>query len=239
MIFKCPGAQRFREPTPEVIKCPSCNEEVEIWADEVQRRCPKCKNIVMRKQQQSCLDWCRYARQCLGPQLHDKYMQNRTITIRQKLVREMQNYFAEDKKRINHAKKVMHFAQELLKREKGNWHIVISAAALHDIGIKEAERKYGSSAGHYQEKEGPSIARKILLKIGLKKEDIDEICEIIAYHHTPGKINTHNFKILYDSDWLVNIKDEFGLEDKQRLKQIIDNIFMTASARELAKNLYL
>ena len=30
----------------------------------------------------------------------------------------------------------------------------------------------------------------------LKKEDIDEICEIIANHHNPGKVNTQNFKIL-------------------------------------------
>ena len=37
--------------------------------------------------------------------------------------------------------------------------MVLSAAYLHDIGIKEAERKYQSSAAPYQEQEGPAIAR--------------------------------------------------------------------------------
>ena len=39
---------------------------------------------------------------------------------------------------------------------------------------------------------------KILLETGLKKEDIAEICEMIAHHHSPGKIDTENFRILQD-----------------------------------------
>jgi len=38
---------------------------------------------------------------------------------------------------------------------------VIPASILHDVGIKAAEEKHGSSAGHFQELEGPEIARKI------------------------------------------------------------------------------
>lgn len=116
---------------------------------------------------------------------------------------------------------------------------MIPASILHDIGIKEAERKYGSSAPHYQEKEGPPVAKEILIQMGLKKEDIDEICQIIAHHHSPGKINTQNFKLLYDADWLVNLKEEVNTKDKTKLKKVIDKIFLTNTAKDLAEKIYL
>lgn len=239
MIFKCPGSQSFSQPHPENMKCPFCAADIEIWSDEIKATCPNCKKVVIREEGQSCLDWCRYAKECVGDQIYDKYMQNRVITLKQKLIKELEGHFGDDKKRINHAKRVMHFAEELLKRENGDWHIVIPASILHDIGIKEAEKKYGSSAGHHQEKEGPPIAKRALIKAGFKKEDIDEICEIIAYHHSPGKINTQNFKVLYDADWLVNLKDEVDIKDKAKLRKTIDKIFLTNTGRELAKKIYL
>ena len=239
MINKCPGAKRFRQPEPEIINCPSCGEEVEIWTDEVQAICPNCKETVMRQEGPSCLDWCRYAKECVGERSYNKYMQNKAMTIKEKLLNELEGYFGNDAKRINHAKQVMRFAEELLKKEGGDWYIVIPASILHDIGIKEAERKYGSSAPHYQEKEGPIIAKEILIKVGLKKEGIDEICRIIAHHHSPGKINTQNFKLLCDADWLVNLKEEVNTKDKTKLKKVIDKIFLTNTAKYLAEKIYL
>ena len=133
----------------------------------------------------------------------------------------------------------MKYVEELLKTEDGDWHILMPASILHDIGIKVAEEKYGSSAGHLQEKEGPGIARKLLLKLGLRMEHIDEICEIIAHHHSPGEIDTNNFKILYDADWLVNLGDEIGGGDKQKLKKMISKVFLTQTGKKLAENIYL
>jgi len=235
----CPGSGKFKQPQPENIKCPTCGEEIEIWTDEIQVTCPKCKNTILHMQEgASCLDWCKYAKECVGDQTYSKYIQNKAITTKQKLLEELKEYFGDDTKRINHAKKVLDFAEELLKQEKADWHIVVPAAILHDVGIKVAEEKYGSSAGHYQEKEGPEAARKILSKCGIKKEDIEEICAIIAHHHTPGKIDTLNFKVLYDADWLVNLKDEVDTKDKEKLKAIIDKVFLTNTGRKLAEKIY-
>lgn len=33
--------------------------------------------------------------------------------------------------------------------------VILAASVLHDIGIPVAKEKYGSAAGHYQEKEVP------------------------------------------------------------------------------------
>ena len=70
-------------------------------------------------------------------------------------------------------------------------------------------------------------------------EHIDEICEIIAHHHSPGVINTNNFKILYDADWLVNLEDKVRRGDKRKLHQLIDKVFLTSTGKEMAQKIYL
>lgn len=76
-MFKCPGAQNFKQPKPENIKCPFCSYDTEIWSDETKTTCPKCKKKFTRKSEQSCLDWCKYAKDCLGDPLYDKYIRNK------------------------------------------------------------------------------------------------------------------------------------------------------------------
>jgi HD superfamily phosphodiesterase len=239
MISNCPGAKNLKTPSPENIRCPFCFYELETWTDEVKAKCPNCKKTVVRKQKQSCLDWCKYARACLGDNAYKNYIENKHISIKEELLKELEAYFGNDLKRINHAKQVMDYANELLKEEDATWHIVIPAGILHDVGIKIAEEKHGSAVAHYRESEGPAVAGKILLKLGFKKEDIEEICQIIAHHHSPGKIDTQNFKVLYDADWLVNLKDEVGTKDKAKLAMAIDKLFLTNTAKALAAKVYL
>jgi putative nucleotidyltransferase with HDIG domain len=100
--------------------------------------------------------------------------------MRDSLIREMKSIFGSDQKRINHALAVLNYAEQIQAVEGGDPLIVKAAAILHDIGIAEAERKYGSSAGNYQEIEGPPIALKILKNYGLANEIIEHICKIIA-----------------------------------------------------------
>jgi len=155
------------------------------------------------------------------------------------LIGAMEAYFGTDIRRIEHAHKVTGYVERLLGPEKGDAVIVIGAAVLHDIGIPMAEKKYGSALGKYQEIEGPPIAKKILTRLGFATDQTEEICQIIAHHHSPGKIATRNFKILYDADWLVNLRDEYDIRDKNKLATIIDRVFLTASGKTLAREVYL
>jgi len=235
----CPGSKLLRQPKPEMFDCPNCGAEVEIWTDELKGVCPRCKTVVMRYQDQSCLEWCKLAKNCVGEKAYDNFMQNRTQTIKAKLLHDMEIFFGDDRKRIEHAKKVMRYVEEILKEENGDWHILMPTSILHDVGIKVAEEKYGSSDGKLQEKEGPGVARKMLLRLGLRLEDIDEICEIIAHHHTPGIVNTENFKVLYDADCLVNLAEKADTMDKEKLNQYIEKLFLTPTGKTLAKKKYL
>lgn len=159
--------------------------------------------------------------------------------IKAALLAAMEAYFDGDTRRINHARKVTEYAEQLWQKESGDYQIVVGAAVLHDIGIHQAEKKYGSSSGKYQEIEGPPIARNILTNLGFAPEQIEAICEIIAHHHSPGKITTTDFSVVYDADWLVNLKDEYDIRDQGKLNSIINNVFLTQSGKELAREIYL
>jgi len=151
----------------------------------------------------------------------------------------MEAYFGEDARRIDHARKVTAWAERLMADEGGDEDIIVAAGVLHDIGIPEAERKYGSAAGHLQEREGPPVARGILTELGYPAATIDEICDIIAHHHSPGALESVNFKVLCDADWMVNLRDEYDIRDAEKLATIIDRVFLTETGKTLARDAYL
>jgi len=147
---------------------------------------------------------------------------------------EMRRVFGGDERRIRHALDVLAFAERILQKEPGDEAVVMAATLLHDIGIHEAERKYESTAGVYQQIEGPPIARKILMHLGAGQSLIDEVCEIIAHHHTPRAEETDNFKILCDADMIVNLRDDSSDVNADELKKKIDRLFLTDEGRALA-----
>lgn len=66
MATSCPGARAIQEPRPECVRCPHCQQEVEIWSDEYRVRCPGCRAWIYREQGATCLDWCAKAEECVG-----------------------------------------------------------------------------------------------------------------------------------------------------------------------------
>jgi len=65
MLNNCPGQDK-RNVKVEIMKCPGCGYQIEIFSDEVKVACPKCKSLVCRERLPSCVDWCKYARECVG-----------------------------------------------------------------------------------------------------------------------------------------------------------------------------
>ena len=80
MMFKCPGSQRFSQPQPENIMCPYCKGEVEIWTDEMKTVCCHCKKTIVKGEMPSCMDWCKYAKKCLGEEAYNRYLKNKEQT---------------------------------------------------------------------------------------------------------------------------------------------------------------
>jgi len=65
--YRCPG-QSERNLKGELYRCSGCGYEVEIFSDELRARCPHCGRGVYREKTPSCIDWCRAAEQCVGPE---------------------------------------------------------------------------------------------------------------------------------------------------------------------------
>ncbi|AEV67596.1 HD domain-containing protein [Acetivibrio clariflavus] len=156
------------------------------------------------------------------------------------LINEMIRYYAGDVKRINHFMKVYSFAKtigEMEKLEIEKQEVLELAAIVHDIGIKVSEQKYNSSAGKYQEIEGPSIAKEFLQKLGYSEKVILRVCHLVGHHHTYTAIDDVDFQILVEADFLINIHEENM--DKDTIYKIRDNYFKTKSGIDFLNKMYL
>lgn len=144
-----------------------------------------------------------------------------------------------DTKRIEHSLKVFAYAQllgvaELL--DDRTLEILELTALLHDIGIHIAERKYGTSTSHYQEVEGPPVAREILKYLEYDPEIIERVCFIISKHHTFTAIDNIDFQLLVEADFLVNSTEDH-LTDHQIIS-FAKNIFKSESGLMYLKLLF-
>lgn len=72
LIDRCPGSKGVKSPTIDVITCPECGGEAEIFSDEQKTKCPNCGKIIFREADPSCIDWCKYAKECMGEEKYNK-----------------------------------------------------------------------------------------------------------------------------------------------------------------------
>jgi hypothetical protein len=151
----------------------------------------------------------------------------------------MEAYFGEDKKRIDHALQVSCFVEELLAYIDADPVVTLCAAYLHDIGIHEAERKHRSNSGKWQEIEGPPIAEDLLRTLGAEDALINQVIEIIANHHTRDAVHSPEFRILWDSDALVNFAESLPSKPQQKIIQVLQSHMMTEPGFRLAKRIFI
>lgn len=156
------------------------------------------------------------------------------------VIQAMIRYNGEDAARIHHALKVYAFAKsigELEGLDDAQMEILETAAVLHDIGIHNSEKKYGSSAGKYQELEGPPVAEELLHNIGTSEEVIRRVCYLVGHHHTYTGINGSDYQILVEADFLVNLyEDGMG---RLQAQTVLDKYFKTAAGKEYLAAMFL
>ena len=241
--MKCPG-QDTRYWKPEAVfeaKCPKCGNAVEFFKDDTTRKCGICGHRFLNPGMDfGCAAYCPYAEQCIG-NLPPELMAHKENLLKDRVAIEMKKYFKRDFRRIGHATKVARYAERIGKSEGGNMAVILASAYLHDIGIHEAERKYNSTAARYQEEEGPPIANEILTRLGAKAELIAEVCDIVGHHHHPRDEETVNFKVLYDSDLIVNLEENHTEKPMvaDQLEKIIRKSFLTESGTREARKVLL
>lgn len=147
-----------------------------------------------------------------------------------RLTAAMIEFFAGDPKRIQHFLKVRAFADIIADGEglQSDERFTLSAAALvHDIGIKPAEERYGKGVcgGKLQEELGPEPAAKMLKALGFDKELVERVCFLVGHHHTYKGVDSLDWQILIEADFLVNAYDDYL--SKEAITNFREKIFKT------------
>ena len=72
MLDGCQGKPR----TPTIIEkvCPQCGEIIELFSVDTQIACEKC-GFIAYNDSLSCVQWCAYARKCVGDEMYEKMME--------------------------------------------------------------------------------------------------------------------------------------------------------------------
>lgn len=231
-IDRCPG-QDTRFWTPDDVfelPCPGCGTNIEFWKDDPQRRCRGCGRVVANpKRDTGCAEWCAHAAECLCAG-----GQGDVGALREALLEAMEAEFGNDARRIAHAREVLDAAETIHASEGGDGLVVRAAAILHDIGIREAERKHGSAAPKWQEEEGPPVAARILERLGIAEEAARHVLDIVATHHSAGRLDTPEFRIVWDADRLANRDDEVGSKSPEATRAFIAKAYRTETGRAMA-----
>ena len=71
MLDGCQGKPR----TPTIIEkvCPQCGELIEMFSIDTQMVCEKC-GFIAYNDTLSCVQWCQYARKCVGDEMYEVMM---------------------------------------------------------------------------------------------------------------------------------------------------------------------
>jgi hypothetical protein len=232
--MQCPG-QDSRYWSGEAVfesNCPHCGQTVEFFKDDSQRACQSCgKKLLNPKMDFGCASYCPYSEQCLGSLPPEA----KGDQFKDKVAAAMREYFGSDSRRIRHAEAVAEQAEIIGRQEPGSdMMVIIACGYLHDIGIKEAERKFNSTRARYQHSEGPPVARKLLAALKAPSALIDEVCDIIGHHHAPRATETVNFKVLADADLIVNVAEQYQKQPpvQAQLERLVSMMMTLAGAKQ-------
>ena len=235
----CPGQDtRYWKPGDIFdVACPTCGGKVEFFKDDVSRKCGCGHRVENPRVGLGCARWCERAAECLGAEGSGTAGDSHVESFRARLIAAMIEQFVTDGKRIDHAISVLAHAEAIRDIEGGDALVITAAALLHDIGIREAERIYGSGAPRYQEELGPPIARYIMEGLGIDEATVEHVVRIVGSQHSTRDIDTIEFRIIWDADALVNLADEGPPRSEEKSEETIERVFRTGAGRERARRL--
>ena len=62
-----------RTPTIEEKRCPKCGNLIEIFSVDTEATCEHCGTVIYNDTL-SCVQWCQYARKCVGDEMYEHMM---------------------------------------------------------------------------------------------------------------------------------------------------------------------
>jgi hypothetical protein len=142
----------------------------------------------------------------VGEATYDRYMKNRAVGLRRRLLEAMHRQWEQDTDRRRQAEAVLSWSEEILKEQKADWHIVIPASILQNVDG-------GTSSAAFK------VAEEVLFRSGLKREELEKISRIVEGN--PSE-NSAEFNVVHDARLLAR-------PDKQSAEAL-----RTGAAKKLA-----
>lgn len=233
-LKRCSGATSFAQPRIEVLPCPDCGTDVEVWSDEATGQCPSCSRTVIRTVTQSCVDWCRYAKECLGDEKFKKYGEMKTALRKSALMQAVEAKAGADTARIAHTGKVVAYAEMLLAEHRdADPNVVMAAAALH--GLARGNAASGSSDETGAEPEGEAAAMEILKELGYPQGLMKEVRELLAPSADARRRDSLHFKLLHDAVLLAGSEEGSSAAKRRAPSAELLDALLTDSGRNAAR----
>lgn len=152
----------------------------------------------------------------------------------------MTEYFEGSVPDIEHFLKVYGYAKAIGEAEKldaRTQYILEVASVVHDIGVRNAKRKYNSDAGKYQEELGPDEARVLLTGLGCEPDVVERVCFLVGHHHTYEGVDGVDYRIILEADFLVNAWNQ--KTSPEGIVHARDKFFRTKTGTELLNHCLL
>ncbi|MBL7077939.1 MAG: hypothetical protein ISS31_10775 [Kiritimatiellae bacterium] len=174
MSFKrCPGSSALAQPRIEIVKCPACGGDAEVWSDEPSGTCTACGATAMRTSTQSCLDWCKYARECLGDEKYKQYESMKATVRKEALVAVASDRFGWGKRRLNSVWQLLERTEQRLRSCSEADPNVVFASVVIGFGCRGTSSGRSAEAIH-------AIARDVLGKLDYPPGFVEDVCELVA-----------------------------------------------------------
>jgi len=233
--MRCPGqdSRYWKHDAIFDTKCPHCGTEIEFFKDQTTAKCKGCgKQIINPKMDFGCASYCQYAEQCMG-ELPPELLAGRDDLLKDRVAIRMKMHFRKDFKNVGRATKVARFAGKIAPEEKANPAIVLCAAYLHNIGAKGDENPDPEKL----EQEAVRLGREILENLRAKEEMTTQVLGILDHLFHPGSDESLDFKCVHDAMTIFELQEKNQAEpfSAAELEQHLENDFMTAAGRELAR----
>lgn len=148
-------------------------------------------------------------------------------------------FFEGDLHEINHFLKVWAYAKTIGELESLNaesQYILEVSAIIHDIACPLCRKKYGNADGKHQEEESEPLVTEFLQGCGLTEKQTERIVYLVSHHHTYTNVNSREYQILLEADYLVNAEElRYSSESIANAR---NHIFKTKSGKTLLKSIY-
>ncbi|MCL2498665.1 MAG: HD domain-containing protein [Symbiobacteriaceae bacterium] len=114
-----------------------------------------------------------------------------------------------------------------------------AAAILHDVGIGEAQRRFGEVNAKLQEQQGAILAGRFLRQLGWDEALIEEVVFLVGNHHSYQVDGGLLLQIIFDADYIVNYQErlERQPEGNHPSPQEMLQRFFTVSGKALFKEM--